>query len=137
MGNEAHRCYGSEFSHNLLEIRTIRFGWKSDIRRYRAGAVRSHRSATTSSRSALNKDIVEPGGQLIDRKRLGQNVHAGKQVTAVEHSIFGIAGDEQHIHIRPPLAYGVGHLTAIHTAWQTDIRDQQSDAHVRLKHLQP
>ena len=56
---------------------------------------------------------------------------------AVAHRrVLGVAGDEQHLQVRPQDAARIGDLAPVHAAGKPDIRDQKVEAHVRLQHLE-
>ncbi len=64
-------------------------------------------------------------------------MHARFQVAVADHGVLGVTGDEQYLQPRAALPRGVGHLPAIHAPRQTDVADQQVDAHVGLQQSQP
>ncbi len=54
----------------------------------------------------------------------------------VEDGVLGVAGNEEHLQVRPMLARRVRHLAAVQPAREADVGDQQVDANVRLQHLE-
>ena len=54
---------------------------------------------------------------------------------AADNRVFRIAGDEQHMEIRPPLSRGVCELPPIYAAGEADVGDQQIDEGTGLKNL--
>ncbi len=53
------------------------------------------------------------------------------------HGILGIAGDEQHLEVRPQHARRVGHLPPVHAAGQADVGDEQVDAGAACSTFRP
>ncbi|MBL0406582.1 hypothetical protein JKG68_21740 [Microvirga aerilata] len=50
--------------------------------------------------SRIPDQAPDPGGQRIDRERLGDHLHAGIEEAIGQRGIFGIARDEQHLEVR-------------------------------------
>ncbi len=74
-------------------------------------------------------------GEHLHGEGLGDHRHARLEKAVRDGGVLRVAGHEQHLQVRPPLARGVGHLPAVQ-ARQADVGDQQVDALARAQHLQ-
>ncbi len=70
-------------------------------------------------------------------ERLCEQFHAKLHVPIADRGVFGIAGDEQDLQARAERASSVRYLAPVKAAGQTDIGDEQINAGVGLKHLEP
>lgn len=87
-------------------------------------------------RLSLSDQISHFSGEGIHRERLGEEVHAALEMAVVEHRIFCIACDEQHLQIRPCNPGRICHLAPIGAPWEANIGDQQVNRPLRRKHLE-
>jgi hypothetical protein len=53
------------------------------------------------------------GGKLIERERLGDEIHAGIEHPTVHHRVRGIAGRAQHFQTRTPEQRFIGEFFAV------------------------
>jgi hypothetical protein len=82
------------------------------------------------------EQILDPSGQRLHRKRLGDDLHAGLEVPVADQRIFRIARDEQDREIGPQLACHLGDLSTIYAAGQSQVGDQEVHPCIRLQDRQ-
>ena len=69
--------------------------------------------------------LVNALRQRLQRKRLGQHMHASLQSPVVQSGVFRISGDEQNLQVGAKDASGINHLSSIEAVGQPHIRNQE------------
>ena len=105
-------------------------GRRASRRSSKRRARRVARMACAASR--FLQHALDPRRELLDGERLGHDLHAAFDMPVAEHGILRIAGDEQDLQVGMRRARGVGELTAVQSAGQADIGDQQVDPRRRI-----
>jgi hypothetical protein len=56
---------------------------------------------TVSAPSGSADQVPDAGGEPVHGERLGQQMHTRIKMPVADDSVLGIAGDEQHLQLRP------------------------------------
>ena len=76
---------------------------------------------------------MHPRGKGVDAERLGHERHAGVQPTVGNTGALPVAGQEQHLELRPCLPRRLRQLPPVHLAWQANVGEQQVDVGARVQ----